>query len=73
MMNFLKWIYGMKRKQTTPAVKRGNNHLAGRFDNLPPKKRGQYPRIAYVLQGGGSLGAYQMGVIKGLALVWGQP
>ncbi|KTC86900.1 patatin-like phospholipase family protein [Legionella brunensis] len=45
---------------------RGNNPLAGRFNNLPAKSRDRFPRVAYVLQGGGSLGAYQFGVVKGL-------
>lgn len=43
-----------------------NNPLANRFDHLPAKKAGEFPRIAYVLQGGGALGAYQMGVVKEL-------
>ncbi|MFO2996162.1 patatin-like phospholipase family protein [Legionella pneumophila serogroup 1] len=44
----------------------GNNPYANRFDNLPLKAQGRFPRVAYVLQGGGSLGAYQFGVVKGL-------
>ncbi len=48
---------------TTP---RGNNPLADRFSHSPPKDRDRFPRVAYVLQGGGALGAYQLGVIKGL-------
>ncbi|KGP63796.1 membrane protein [Legionella norrlandica] len=45
---------------------RGNNPYANRFDTLPPKDKNRFPRVAYVLQGGGSLGAYQFGVVKGL-------
>lgn len=45
---------------------RGDNPLANRFDNLPPKPENRFPRVAYVLQGGGALGAYQFGVVKGL-------
>ncbi|KTD23772.1 transmembrane protein [Legionella lansingensis] len=45
---------------------RGNNPLANRFDNLPAKDKDRFPRVAYVLQGGGALGAYQFGVVKGL-------
>ena len=45
---------------------RGNNPFANRFDNLPPKSEDRFPRVAYVLQGGGALGAYQFGVVKGL-------
>lgn len=58
----------MAKKTDTliPPVPRGNNPLADRFNHLPPKKDGSFPRVAYVLQGGGSLGAYQMGVVKGL-------
>ncbi|MDF1930586.1 patatin-like phospholipase family protein [Legionella pneumophila] len=44
----------------------GNNPYANRFDNLPSKAQGRFPRVAYVLQGGGFLGAYQFGVVKGL-------
>ena len=44
----------------------GNNPLANRFDKLPAKDKDRFPRVAYVLQGGGSLGAYQMGVVEGL-------
>ena len=44
----------------------GNNPLADRFKELPPKAKNRFPRVAYVLQGGGSLGAYQMGVVSGL-------
>lgn len=45
----------------------GNNPLADRFNNLPLKKKDRFPRVAYVLQGGGALGAYQLGVMKGLS------
>jgi len=44
----------------------GNNPLFNRFKHLPHKSKSQFPRVAYVLQGGGSLGAYQFGVVKGL-------
>lgn len=44
----------------------GNNPLFNRFDKLPAKAKNRFPRVAYVLQGGGSLGAYQFGVIKRL-------
>lgn len=44
----------------------GKNPLADRFNKLPAKNTNGYPRVAYVLQGGGSLGSYQTGVIKGL-------
>jgi NTE family protein len=56
----------MKKKQTVSEKPRGNNPYAGRFNNLPPKKHHRFPRVAFVLQGGGSLGAYQFGVVKGL-------
>ena len=49
-----------------PTTPRGDNPLANRFDNLPPKAQDRFHRVAYVLQGGGSVGAYQFGVIKGL-------
>ncbi len=55
----------MKAKKPSKTM-RGDNPLASRFDNLPPKPKHHFPRVAYVLQGGGSLGAYQMGVVKGL-------
>ncbi|KTD76503.1 patatin-like phospholipase family protein [Legionella waltersii] len=45
---------------------RGNNPFADRFNNPPSKQKGKFPRVAYVMQGGGSLGAYQFGVVKGL-------
>lgn len=51
----------------------GNNPLANRFNNLPAKTKGRFPRVAYVLQGGGSLGAYQFGVVKGLLEAGYQP
>ena len=53
-------------KGTLPRSPRGNNPLADRFNHLPNKSNDRFPRVAYVLQGGGSLGAYQMGVVKGL-------
>ncbi len=43
-----------------------NNPARDRFTVSKPKRPHQFSRVAYVLQGGGSLGAYQMGVIKGL-------
>lgn len=52
-----------KKIVSTP---RGNNPFSNRFDNLPPKEKNRFQRVAYVLQGGGSLGAYQFGVVKGL-------
>ena len=45
---------------------RGNNPFANRFDNPIPKASNRFPRVAFVLQGGGSVGAYQLGVMKGL-------
>lgn len=48
------------------SVPQGNNPLSNRFDHLPVKSKGRFPRVAYVLQGGGALGAYQFGVMKGL-------
>ncbi|MCC5015840.1 MULTISPECIES: patatin-like phospholipase family protein [unclassified Legionella] len=51
----------------------GNNPLANRFNHLPAKPKGRFPRVAYVLQGGGSLGAYQFGVVKGLLEAGYQP
>jgi NTE family protein len=45
---------------------RVKNPYADRFNNLPSKHKDSFPRVAYVLQGGGSLGAYQFGVLKGL-------
>ncbi len=55
-----------KRKQVGPGTSHGDNPLANRFENQPPKIQGRFPRVAYVLQGGGALGAYQFGVVKGL-------
>ena len=54
------------KKQHVVSKPHGNNPLSNRFDNLPPKEKDRFPRVAYVLQGGGSLGAYQFGVVKGL-------
>jgi NTE family protein len=45
---------------------KGNNPFANRFNHLPPKASDRFPRVAYVLQGGGALGAYQMGVVSTL-------
>lgn len=58
----------MVNKKAKPAksVQHGNNPLFNRFNHLPAKKTNRFPRVAYVLQGGGSLGAYQMGAVKGL-------
>lgn len=53
-----------RTKKTVP--QRGNNPLADRFNHLAAKPSDRFSRVAYVLQGGGSLGAYQMGVVKGL-------
>lgn len=53
-------------KEQAASAPHGNNPFANRFDNLPSKKTDRFPRIAYVLQGGGALGAYQFGVVKGL-------
>ncbi|KTC64984.1 transmembrane protein (plasmid) [Legionella adelaidensis] len=44
----------------------GNNPFADRFNDLPKKPKNRFPRVAYVMQGGGALGAYQFGAIKGL-------
>ncbi|MCL9684874.1 patatin-like phospholipase family protein [Legionella maioricensis] len=54
------------KKEQVVSKPHGNNPLSDRFDNLPPKEKNRFPRVAYVLQGGGSLGAYQFGVVKGL-------
>ncbi len=43
-----------------------NNSDGHRFDTIPPKRPDGFARVAYVLHGGGALGAYQLGVIKGL-------
>lgn len=43
-----------------------SNPLSDRFNKLPPRDGNRFPRVAYVMQGGGSLGAYQFGVVKGL-------
>lgn len=51
----------------------GNNPLADRFNHVPPKKKDRFPRVAYVLQGGGALGSYQLGVMKGLSEAGYQP
>ncbi len=56
----------IRKKDKVLTKLKGNNPFANRFDNLPPKKENRFPRVAYVLQGGGSLGAYQFGVVKGL-------
>lgn len=49
-----------------PAAPHGNNPLADRFNHIHSKKPNRFPRVAFVLQGGGALGAYQFGVVKGL-------
>ena len=49
-----------------PNTPRGNNPNASRFDKSPKKSKDHFPRIAYVLQGGGALGAYQAGALKEL-------
>jgi NTE family protein len=54
------------KKERVVSKPHGNNPLSNRFDNLPSKEKDRFPRVAYVLQGGGSLGAYQFGVVKGL-------
>lgn len=58
----------MKNKPQNVAHKapHGNNPLWDRFDNTPAKKKDRFPRVAFVMQGGGSLGSYQFGVVKGL-------
>lgn len=56
----------MEKNPLPSTPPRGNNPFATRFDHLPPKKANRFPRVAFVLQGGGSLGAYQFGVVKGL-------
>ncbi len=43
-----------------------DNPFADRFDKVGKPDNDRYSRTAYVLQGGGSLGAYQTGVIRGL-------
>ena len=50
-----------------------NNPNRNRFDTQPAQRDDGFARVAYVLQGGGSLGAYQMGVIKGLLEAGYQP
>ncbi|MCR9191181.1 MAG: patatin-like phospholipase family protein [Gammaproteobacteria bacterium] len=50
-------------KSTDP---KHNNPNKDRFKKLRPRHTGKYSRVAFVLQGGGSLGAYQMGALKGL-------
>jgi NTE family protein len=49
-------------RQGDPAY---NNPSANRFPKLNKRPDG-YARVAFVLQGGGALGAYQLGVMKGL-------
>ena len=56
----------MDTEHVVPSTPRGDNPLAERFNNLPAKNKDRFPRVAYVLQGGGALGAYQFGVAKGL-------
>ena len=43
-----------------------NNPYGNRFDVKQPKHDNGFSRIAFVMQGGGGLGAYQFGVMKGL-------
>jgi NTE family protein len=43
-----------------------NNPHADRFAGPQQKHSNGYSRIAFVMQGGGALGAYQFGVLKGL-------
>ena len=62
-----------KAKQGKPTPTRGNNPFAGRFDHVSPKEPGRFPRVAFVLQGGGALGAYQLGVVKGLVQAGYEP
>ena len=62
-----------KTASSTSSILHGNNPLADRFNNLPPKEKGRFPRVAYVLQGGGALGSYQLGVMKGLSEVGYDP
>ena len=49
----------MDTEHVVPSTPRGDNPLAERFNNLPAKNKDRFPRVAYVLQGGGALGAYQ--------------
>src|SRR3569832_958537 len=43
-----------------------NNPFKDRFKTPRERREDGYERVAFVLQGGGSLGAYQMGVVIGL-------
>lgn len=43
-----------------------NNPHADRFKGKRPKHSNGFSRIAFVMQGGGGMGAYQFGVLKGL-------
>jgi NTE family protein len=45
---------------------RGNNPHASRFDKPAKKDKNRFPRVAFVLQGGGALGAYQAGAVRKL-------
>lgn len=54
-----------KSKHFLPVSANLCNPHADRFSHAPNKKsKSVYSRIAYVLQGGGSIGAYQMGVVE---------
>jgi NTE family protein len=50
-----------------PGDPKQNNPNKNRFDKIKSKKHNNgFERIAFVMQGGGSLGSYQMGVVKAL-------
>lgn len=55
-----------KKQQPAASSPRSNNPYSDRFNHLSAKKRNRFPRVAFVLQGGGALGAYQFGVVRGL-------
>ena len=55
--------YGKHHHSGDPAY---NNPHADRFTGQQKKHPNGYARIALVMQGGGGLGAYQCGVLKGL-------
>ena len=52
---------------------RGNNPNASRFDKPKKKDKNRFPRVAYVLQGGGALGAYQAGAVQKLLTAGYEP
>src|SRR3990167_10362558 len=54
------------RSVRNPNKSKSNNPHATRFDRKPVKHKNGFSRVAFVMQGGGGMGAYQFGVLKSL-------